>query len=131
MSYVDGFVVPVPTAKKDDYRRIAETAASVFKAHGALSVVECWGDDVPEGQVTDFRKSVQAGADEAVVFSWVEWPDKATRVEGWARFMADERMTSDQNPMPFDGQRMFWGGFEVIVDSKAGIGAEAAEREPA
>jgi uncharacterized protein YbaA (DUF1428 family) len=117
MSYVDGFVVPVPTAKKDDYRRIAETAASVFKAHGALSVVECWGDDVPDGKVTSFPMSVKRKDDETVVFSWITWPSKAARDEGMKKSMEDPRMQKDMSLMPFDGQRMIFGGFQVLVSA--------------
>jgi uncharacterized protein YbaA (DUF1428 family) len=117
MSYVDGFVVPVPTAKKDDYRRIAETAASVFKTHGALSVVECWGDDVPDGKVTSFPMSVKRKDDETVVFSWITWPSKAARDEGMKKSMEDPRMQKDMSLMPFDGQRMIFGGFQVLVSA--------------
>ena len=82
-------------------------------------VVECWGDDVPDGKVTDFRKAVQAGDDETVVFSWIEWPDKATRDAGMARMMdpdnRDPRMDMEKNPMPFDGKRMIFGGFVPVV----------------
>jgi uncharacterized protein YbaA (DUF1428 family) len=114
MSYVDGFVVPVPAGKKDAYRTAARTAQQVFKDYGATRVVECWGDDVPDGTVTDFKRSVQATGDEVVVFSWVEWPAKATRDAGQKKVMEDPRM---QDPdMPFDGQRMIWGGFDVMLD---------------
>ncbi|HEX9965407.1 MAG TPA: DUF1428 domain-containing protein [Allosphingosinicella sp.] len=127
--YVDGFILPVPEGNRDSYREMAQKASAVFLEYGAVRVVEAWGDDVPEGKVTDYRRSVEQADGENVVYSWIEWPDKATRVAGWEKVMADERMKPDHDKMPFDGQRMFWGGFEVIVDSKAGIGAEAAERE--
>lgn len=116
MNYVDGFLVPVPTARKDDYRRMAETAAAVFKEYGALSVVECWGDDVPEGKVTSFPMAVKRQPDETVVFSWITWPSKAVRDEGMKRTMEDPRMQQDMKNAPFDGQRMVFGGFQVIVE---------------
>lgn len=127
--YVDGFILPVPEGNREAYREMAQKASAVFLEYGAVRVVEAWGDDVPEGKVTDYRRSVNQAEGENVVYSWIEWPDKATRVAGWEKVMADERMKPDHGNMPFDGQRMFWGGFEVIVDSKAGIGIEAAERE--
>ena len=130
--YVDGFILPVPEGKRDAYRDMARKASAVFLEFGAVRVVEALGDDVPDGKVTDYRRAVKREEDEEVVYSWIEWPDKATRVEGWNKVMQDERMKPPEgDAMPFDGKRMFWGGFEVIVDSKAGIGLEAAEREPA
>jgi uncharacterized protein YbaA (DUF1428 family) len=117
MTYVDGYVVPVPTASRDRYRRVAETAAAVFKENGALTVVECWGDDVPEGKVTSFPMAVQRKPDETVVFSWITWPSKAARDEGMKKAMADPRLKEGMDPMPFDGQRMIYGGFEVIVSA--------------
>lgn len=117
MNYVDGFLVPVPTASKDTYRRVAETAAAVFKENGALAVVECWGDDVPEGKVTSFPMAVKRRDDETVVFSWITWPSKAVRDEGMKKAMADPRLQQGMNPMPFDGQRMIFGGFQVIVSA--------------
>jgi uncharacterized protein YbaA (DUF1428 family) len=115
--YVDGFVAAVPTANKDAYRQHAEQAAIVFKEHGALKLVECWGDDVPDGKLTSFPMAVQKQADETVVFSWTIWPDKAARDAGWAKIMADPRMQPDVNPMPFDGKRMIYGGFQAILDA--------------
>ena len=117
MNYVDGYVVPVPTANKDTYRRVAQAAAAVFKENGALSVTECWGDDVPEGKVTSFPMAVKRKDDETVVFSWVTWPSKAVRDEGMKKSMADPRLQAGMNPMPFDGQRMIFGGFQVIVSA--------------
>ena len=113
--YVDGFVAPVRPEKKDAYIAMAEKAAGIFQEFGATRVVEGWGDDVPDGKVTDYRRAVKAEGDEAVVYSWIEWPDKATRDAGWAKVMADERMKPDGD-MPFDGKRMFWGGFRKILD---------------
>jgi uncharacterized protein YbaA (DUF1428 family) len=117
MGYADGFVVPVPTGNKEAYRAMAAKASAVFQEYGAVRVVEAWGDDVPDGKVTDFKRAVKAEAGENVVFSWIEWPSKATRDEGWAKVMADERMKPDHDNMPFDGKRMFWGGFAPILDA--------------
>ncbi|MDQ3140563.1 MAG: DUF1428 domain-containing protein [Pseudomonadota bacterium] len=117
--YMDGYLVPVPSANKDAYRAMAETAAAVFKEHGATRVVEAWGDDVPDGKVTDHKRAVQATGEENVVFSWVEWPSKEARVAGWEKVMADERMKPDPDNMPFDGKRMIYGGFAPIVDTAA------------
>jgi uncharacterized protein YbaA (DUF1428 family) len=114
--YTDGYVVPVPKGNKNAYREMAVKAADVFKEYGATRVVEAWGDDVPEGKVTDFRRAVKAEEGENVVFSFVEWPDKATRDAAWPKIMEDERMQPDQDKMPFDGKRMFWGGFKPILD---------------
>ena len=117
MTYVDGFVAAVPTANREIYRKHAATAADVFKEHGALHVVECWGDDVPEGKVTSFPMAVQRKDDETVVFSWITWPSRQVRDEGMKKAMADPRLQPDTNPMPFDGKRLIYGGFEVLVDA--------------
>jgi len=116
MSYIDGFVVAVPTKNKDIYKKHAEDTAKVFKEYGALKLVECWGDDVPEGKVTSFPMAVQCKADETVVFSWILWPSRSVRNEGMKKVMADPRMDHKKNPMPFNGKRMIYGGFEMIVD---------------
>jgi uncharacterized protein YbaA (DUF1428 family) len=116
MTYVDGFVLAVPTAKRDAYLKLAQEAAVVFKDHGALSVVECWGDDVPQGKWTSFPMAVQCKEDETVVFSWVTWPSRAARDEGHKKVFADPRMDHDPSTVPFDGKRMIFGGFETIVD---------------
>lgn len=116
MNYVDGFVLAVPTANRDRYRKLAEMAAQVFKDHGALEVVECWGDDVPEGKVTSFSMAVQRKPEESVVFSWITWPSRAVRDEGMKKSMADPRMQPGSD-MPFDGQRMIFGGFQIIVQA--------------
>ena len=113
--YVDGFVLAVPNARQEDYRKHADDAAAVFKEHGALEVVECWGDDVPDGKQTDFKRAVQAKPEETVLFSWIEWPDKATRDRAMPLVMADPRLKPDANPMPFDGKRMIFGGFTPVV----------------
>ena len=114
--YADGFVVPVPEAKREDYRALASKMAKVFRQHGATRVLEAIGDDVPKGQVTDFYRAVKAEDGEKVVFSFIEWPDKATRDEAWGKIMSDESM-KPEGDMPFSGQRMFWGGFDKIWDT--------------
>jgi len=116
MSYIDGFVLAVPTANREAYRAHAADALKIFKDHGALRCVECWGDDVPEGKVTSFPMAVKRGDAETVVFSWIEWPSREARDTGMAKVMADERMPKDMSGMPFDGQRMIYGGFAPIVD---------------
>jgi uncharacterized protein YbaA (DUF1428 family) len=122
MSYIDGFVIAVPTANKQKFIDHANMADGMFIEMGALRVIECWGDDVPDGKLTDFRRAVQATADESVVFSWIEWPDKATRDAGMAKMMdpdfKDPRMDPVNNPMPFDAKRMIFGGFSPVVDMK-------------
>jgi len=116
MTYVDGFVAAVPTANKQKFIDHAQKGDSVFVEAGAIRVLECWGDDVPAGSVTDFRRAVKAEDDETVVFSWIEWPDKATRDEGMQKVMDDPRMQPDENPMPFDGKRLVYGGFSPVVE---------------
>ncbi|WP_420347422.1 DUF1428 domain-containing protein [Pelagibius sp.] len=116
MAYVDGFVAAVPNDKKADYLKHAEESAAVFKEFGALKAVECWGDDVPDGELTSFPMAVKCEAGETVVFSWVVWPSKAARDEAWQKVMEDPRMQPDHNPMPFDGKRLIYGGFEMIMD---------------
>ena len=115
MAYIDGFVMAVPNANRDTFTAHANKFDALFMEFGATRVMECWGDDVPEGKVTDFRRAVQANADESVVFSWIEWPDKATRDSGMERVMKDPRMDPHANPMPFDGKRMIFGGFAPVV----------------
>jgi uncharacterized protein YbaA (DUF1428 family) len=116
MTYIDGFVAAVPTANKQKFIDHAKKGDSVFVELGATKVLECWGDDVPEGTVTDFRRAVKAKDDETVVFSWVEWPDKVTRDKAMPKMMEDPRMQPDQNPMPFDGKRLIYGGFAPVVE---------------
>ena len=120
MNYVDGFVIPVPSGGKDAYRALAAMAAPIFIEHGASQVVECWGDDVPDGKVTDFKRAVNAEASETVVFSWIVWPSKAARDAGNAKVMADPRMKTPPDNMPFDGKRMIFGGFTTLLDTDAG-----------
>ncbi|MDN7143407.1 DUF1428 domain-containing protein [Pseudomonas sp. JQ170] len=116
MAYVEGFVIAVPTANRDVFKEHAEKAAVVFKEAGALKVIECWGDDVPDGKVTSFPMAVKCKPDETVVFSWILWPSREARDAGFKQVMEDPRLQPDKNPMPFDGQRMIFGGFEVLVD---------------
>jgi len=115
MSYVDGYLVPVPTENKEKYIEQAKMMAGVFKEYGALEICENWGDDIPEGEVTSFPKAVKSEDNEAVVFSWVVWPSKEVRDEGWKAVMEDPRMNPDDNPMPFDGKRLIYGGFTTII----------------
>ena len=117
MGYADGYVLPVPDGNKDAYRALAEKASQVFRDHGATRVVEAWGDDVPDGKVTDFARAAHKQDGETVVFSWVEWPSKEARVAGWEKVMADERMQPDGTEDPFDGKRMIYGGFAPIVEA--------------
>jgi len=113
MNYVDGFVASVPTAKRGEFLEHARAMGQLFKEYGALSVVDCWGDDVPPGKLTSFPLAVQCQPDETVVFSWITWPSRQARDESWQRVMADPRMLSAGVP-PFDGKRMIFGGFEVV-----------------
>ena len=114
MNYIDGFIAAVPTANRARYKKHAEAAAVVFKEHGALGLVECWGDDVPQGKLTSFPMAVKCKDDETVVFSWISWPSKKARDEGMKKVMADARLKPED--MPFDGKRLIYGGFEVLVD---------------
>jgi uncharacterized protein YbaA (DUF1428 family) len=116
MGYVEGFVAAVPAANKEAYRRHAAEAAPLFKEFGATRMVECWGDDVPEGKLTDFRRAVQAKEDEVVVFSWIEYPSKEVRDAANERIMSDPRMKAMGATMPFDGRRMIFGGFEAVLE---------------
>ncbi|AXB76869.1 DUF1428 domain-containing protein [Novosphingobium sp. P6W] len=119
MTYVDGFVLAVPKANKEKFIKHAEQGDSVFMDQGATRIVECWQDDVPHGKQTDFFRCVDAKEDEAVVFSWIEWPDKATRDKAMSKIedlmKNDPRMNPETNPMPFDGMRMIYGGFTPVV----------------
>ena len=119
MTYIDGFVIAVPTANKQKFIDHAEKGDSVFMELGATRILECWGDDVPHGKTTDFYGAVKAKEDETVMFSWIEWPDKATRDAAMGKMdelmKTDERFSQETNPMPFDGMRMIYGGFQPIV----------------
>lgn len=117
MNYVDGFVTPVPTAQKDAYRKHAQDVAQIFKEFGAISVVECWGDDVPEGKLTSFTMAVKREPEETAVFSWITWPSRAVRDAAWKKVMEDPRMKQSASAMPFDGKRLIYGGFQVIVQA--------------
>jgi uncharacterized protein YbaA (DUF1428 family) len=117
MNYVDGFVAAVPTANREVYIKEAETAAAMFKEYGALAVIECWGDDVPEGKITSFSMAVKRNDDETVVFSWITWPSRAVRDDAWKKIMSNPDMLPNPNTMPFDGKRLIHGGFEVIVSA--------------
>lgn len=117
MAYVDGFVASVPDDKKAAFIAHAKSAAAVFLDHGALSVRDCWGDDVPDGELTSFPMAVKCAEGETVVLSWVIWPDKAARDAGWAAAMADPRFDPADNPMPFDGKRCIIGGFETVFEA--------------
>ena len=112
--YIDGFVIPVPTGNKDAYLAHARKAWPLFKEFGATRLVECWGDDVPRGKVTDFYGSVKSEPGETIVFSWIEWPSKAARDDGTKKMMSDPRM-KELGAMPFDGKRMIYGGFDQTL----------------
>ena len=114
-TYVDGFLAAVPKANKEAFRKHAEIAAEVIKENGALTVVECWGDDLPEGKVNSFHTAVLREPEETVVFSWITWPSKQVRDAGMAKMMEDPRMNPETNPMPFDGKRVVFGGFDIIL----------------
>jgi len=116
MKYVEGFVVAVPAANKEAYIQHARQAAPLFKEFGVSRMVECWGDDVPDGKVTDFRGAVKARDDEVVVFSWFEYPSKEARDAANQKMMSDPRMKAMGESMPFDGKRMIFGGFVPVVD---------------
>lgn len=124
MTYIDGFVIACPEANKEKFIAHAKLGDSVFMDLGATRILECWGDDVPDGKTTDFRMAVKAEPGEAVLFSWIEWPDKETRDAAMAKMMewmndpakADPRMDPEKNPMPFDGKRMIFGGFRPVVE---------------
>lgn len=116
MSYVDGFVLAVPKARLDDYKEMARKGGEVWMEHGALAYVECIGDDVPYGEVTSFPRAVQAKDDEIVVFSWVVYKSRESRDAVMAKVMADPRLKSDWETMPFDGKRMIFGGFQPFME---------------
>lgn len=132
MTYIDGFVIPVPQGKKEDYRKVAEEAAPLFREYGAIGIVECFEDDVKDGKVTDFRRAVNAEPGEQIVFSWVVWPDKATRDNANEKMMKDERM-QPKGEVPFSMQRLIMGGFTPIFQfgENALTPAKEVEREPA
>ncbi len=114
--YVDASLIPVPTANKEAFRTWAKKTAALFREYGATRVVEAWGDDVPAGKVTDYRRAVKARDGETVVYGWVEWASKEVRDKAWEKMMADPRMQPGEEKPPFDGQRMIYGGFAPLVD---------------
>ena len=116
MHYIDGFVVPVPRAKLDAYRAMAQTAGEVWMEHGALQYFECVGDDVQPGKLTSFPQAVQLEDDEVVVFSWITYPSREVRDACNAKVMEDPRLGTDWEKMPFDGKRMIFGGFKPIME---------------
>jgi len=115
MSYVDGYIIPVPVDNKEQYIEVANKFAEVFKEYGVLEIYENWGDDVPDGEVTSFIKAVDCKDNEVVVFSWMVWPSKEVRDQGWKNAMEDPRMKPENHPMPFDGKRLVYGSFSTIV----------------
>ena len=125
MTYIDGFVAAVPLANKQAYLDHVHEAVRVFKDHGAARMVENWGDDVPQGKITDFHRSVRKKDDEAVLFSWIEWPSREARDTGMKALMQDERMKTLK--MPFDGQRLIFGGFSPIVETASAKGVGYAD----
>ncbi len=118
MSYVSGFLLAVSDENRERYRAHAEAAWPIFRDLGCLALRECWGADVPDGKVTSFPMAVKKAEGESVVFSWMEWPDKATADHAFAEMMKDPRFEA-MGEMPFDGMRMMWGGFETLVDCRA------------
>lgn len=116
MTYIQGFLVPVPNSRRDEYIDYAKRFAPIWKEFGALDVVECWGVEVPDGKVTSFPKAVDLKEDETVVFSWIVWPSKAVVDEATPKMLEDPRFHPDTSPMPFDGQRIVYGGFEPILE---------------
>ena len=113
--YIDGYSYAVPKASKNVFIEFALASAKLFRKHGALRVVECWGDDVPDGKTTSFPLAVKCKDDEVVMFSWCEWPDKATRDASFEKVMKDFEALG-LGDMPFDGKRMIYGGFIPVVD---------------
>jgi uncharacterized protein YbaA (DUF1428 family) len=114
MNYIGGYVFAVHEAKRAAFLQSAELRALALKKLGALRVVECWGDDVPQGTLTSFPIAVKCEPDEVVVFSWVEWPSKQAHEEGMKKLMADTYL--EHQEMPFDGKRMIYGGFQMIME---------------
>lgn len=116
MSYVDGFVVPVPKSKLAQYRRLARKAGRIWREHGALHYIECVGDDVQPGKVTSFPQAVKLEPGEVVVFSWIVYASRRERDRVNKKVMADPRLAMDPKSMPFDAKRMFWGGFKPMIE---------------
>ncbi|QGG93282.1 DUF1428 family protein (plasmid) [Agrobacterium sp. MA01] len=122
MTYIDGFLTPVPVAMKKRYLEHARTTALVFRSHGALAVMENWGDDLPDGDATSIRKAVLCREDETVCLAWVVWPDKQTRDAALMKVFTDPKLSRDQNPAPYDGKRLIRGGFQTVVFESAEVG---------
>ncbi|MDZ4313022.1 MAG: DUF1428 domain-containing protein [Cypionkella sp.] len=118
MSYVQGFIVAVPKANKQAYLDSARAVAPIFQEYGALRMVETWSETIADGKVTDFKRAVLATEDEAIAFSWIEWPDKQTSDAAEAKMQTDPRMKNMMD-MPFDAKRMVWGGFDPIFDTQS------------
>jgi uncharacterized protein YbaA (DUF1428 family) len=125
MTYVDGFILPLPNGKEDAYRAQAEKFAKKAREQGAIGVVEALGDNLEHGHTTDFYRAVQATDDENVVFSFIIWPDKQTRDTAWEKIMGDPDMQPGEMEMPFDGKRMFWGGFKPLLNTLEKVGEPA------
>jgi uncharacterized protein YbaA (DUF1428 family) len=117
MTYVDGFVLPLPNGKEEEYRKQAEKFAEKAAAQGAIGTIEGLGDGLEHGHTTDFFKAVKAEDNENVVFSFILWPSKEVRDAGWEKIMADPDMQPGAMEMPFDGKRMFWGGFKPLLNT--------------
>ena len=117
MSYIQGMLIPVPFDKKQEYHELSVKSAPIFMEYGAVRIMEGWGDNLIEGKVTDFKKSVRATDDENVIFSWIEWPDKQTYDEAVKKMETDPRWEMFDE-MPFDGKRMIWSGFETLFEAK-------------
>ena len=115
MPFLDITVIPVATADKAAWLEHSRKTTLIFKEHGALSVTECWGEDVPDGKITDFKRAVALKDGETVAVGWITWPDRAARDAGWGRMMQDERMMNGAEP-PWDGKRMIFAGFEVVLE---------------
>jgi uncharacterized protein YbaA (DUF1428 family) len=117
MSYIDGFILPLPNGKEEEYRKQAEKFAAKATTHGAIGTVEALGDGLEHGHTTDFFRAVQAKEDENVIFSFIIWPDKEVRDAAWEKIMSDPEMQPGAEEMPFDGKRMFWGGFKPLLNT--------------
>ncbi len=116
MNYIDGYVLAVPTANREAYTKLSMGMALCFKKYGALSIVENWGDDVPEGKLTSFTMAVKREETESIVFSWISWPSRKVRDEAWKLIMQDPVMQDENYSKLFDGKRMIFGGFQTILE---------------
>lgn len=119
MTYVDGFLLAVSEDKKDEYVAFAKKTAEIYMRHGALSIVENWGNDIPEGKLTSMEKAVLCKPEEAVVFSWVTWPSKQVRDNAHDKIVEDMHTELADDPVPIDGSRMIFGGFETFIERNA------------